>query len=83
MFGTAVAKIVAAEPRHLMTHDRSRVTYQGVALREPAGDKMLIGRYRRLRMGHSIDLRGYAKRIGLADDGRCRWCEEEVDTVFA
>ena len=35
----------------------------------------------RLRSGHSLELRGYRCRIGLASEGDCRRCGEEVESV--
>jgi hypothetical protein len=32
-------------------------------------------------MGHSLELRGYRKRIGLEESGECRRCGEEDETV--
>jgi hypothetical protein len=75
-----VAKIVAAQPPYIMTHERSRLTYLGVRLREPQGTKQQIVGFRRFCMGHTIELRGYAKRIVLREDGECRWCGEEDET---
>ena len=35
----------------------------------------------RLRSGHSLDLGGYRKRVGLPGNGLCRMCGECLETV--
>ena len=35
----------------------------------------------RLRSGHSLELLGYRRRIGLTDDGACRMCGDDDETV--
>lgn len=35
----------------------------------------------RFRSGHSMELRGHQKRIGRTEEGSCRRCEEEDETL--
>uniref|UniRef100_A0A1I8J844 PWWP domain-containing protein n=2 Tax=Macrostomum lignano TaxID=282301 RepID=A0A1I8J844_9PLAT len=37
--------------------------------------------YRRMRTGHSIELAAYRRRIGLQEEGRCRGCGMEDETM--
>jgi ribonuclease HI len=80
LFDSAVARISAAQPPFLLQHERARSTYAEVPLREPTTSKAELLSFRRFRMGHSIELRGYAKRIGLAEEGECRWCGADDET---
>ena len=43
-------------------------------------EKNEITSFRRFRMGHSTDLRGYQKRIGMSEDERCRRCSEDDES---
>ena len=62
-------------------HERCREVYgEGVRLdlqRDwERGDAVSLAR---LRSGHSLELGGYRKRIGLEGSGNCRRCEDDVD----
>ena len=64
-------------------HPRCRLVYgEGMKLREEKEwlreDVVSMAR---LRSGHSLELRGYRCRIGMDEDGLCRWCGDEIESV--
>ena len=64
-------------------HERSRMVYEGGTKRDKEKDwtrKEAVS-MARFRSGHSLELGGYRKRIGLEEDGRCRRCECEDESV--
>ena len=85
MFEVAKARCRGVLKRTEFTHDRSRATYQGNKIVEEDLRGLTRERqvqFRRFRMGHTLESRGYQKRIGLSEEGKCRACEAEEESVL-
>ena len=82
-FGITKAKIRALPWR--VTHNRAMQTYgerrkpkYEVERKWPESVRRLFGR---LRTGHAIELKSYAKFVGKEEDGSCPLCEMEDDKI--
>ena len=76
------SRIVGAQRKRSIEHERSRKVYAGGGIqweKERDWSRQEAISYRRFRMGHSLELGAYRKRIGLQEVGTCRRCGEEEE----
>ena len=84
-YDCAKAKIKSVQRRMEFEHERTKAVFEGrkVKEKEERGWKREEAiSYRRLRMGHSRELKSYLKRIGDREDGACRLCKEEEEDLY-
>ena len=65
-------------------HARTKKTYEGAKFNrkvEAIWSKDETIGVRRLRIGHSLDLRAYRHRIGLEEEDTCRFCDEQPEDI--
>ena len=79
LFEVAKARIRSVtQKRRRAENERVARIYQNEReVSDPRGLKS----YRRFRVGHSMELKEYRKRIGLQEDGLCRLCGEEEENT--
>ena len=63
-----------------VVHERCKVYMEGVKWSEEKNwSREKAVSMARLRSGHSLELGGYRKRIGLEGSGLCRRCDQMID----
>ncbi len=82
-YNIAEATIKREYKKRIYQHERMRNTYEGESIDHK--EEATIGReesvkWTRFRLGHSLELEQYRRRIGKTESGLCRLCEEEEET---
>lgn len=82
LFDVAKARCRSCEETMPITHDRCKELYMKGKINEEAESmiprKEMVS-LRRMRIGHSLELKAYSKRIGKADDDLCRGCIDSAE----
>ena len=84
MLDVAVSRLWKKQRCRVFAHERSGEVYGYGGVKhqtEMVWTRAEAVAYRRLRMGHSLELMAYRARIGLQEEAVCRRCGVEVEDV--
>ena len=83
LYDVAKARIWQRARKRVIQHERIAAIFPEGKVKD---ERMELSKeegisWRRFRSGHSLELKEYRKRIGLAEEDRCRLCGEEPETT--